>query len=608
MYNAFFDFREKPFKLVPNPEFLFLSQCHEEALAHLTYATSQGDGFVEITGEVGTGKTTLCRVVLEDLFKDIEAAFIFNSKLDSVQLLRAINKELGIVSLSSDPVELTNELGEFLLEKKSQGKSVILLIDEAQNLGHETLEQLRLLSNLETTKNKLLQIILVGQPELSDILDSYDLRQLRQRINLSCHIHPMTFKETCDYIIHRVNVASLKPQTLFSRKVQKDIYRFSAGIPRLINIICDRCLLAAYSLNKKKVTPSILKLAQNELRSYTQNRSHPPVFWKRIALFSFFTMFFMIIAYTLIMKMPLKTLVNLNSDMPLTESLDHTLESTDLSKPIVFELNKPVQKIDQTGQANGKTDFSDHLVENKKQPKILDSQTIPESMIEKMKAETLLLRFKDHTTRENVLSHIISMWDNEPVIPLNPLIQHIKSNSQFFKMMAAQYNFQVLYLLKDHGFIRDCNLPAIFGYKLPDTSTKGFIGLVNITSDNEYVIFPGMGEKTFKVNPIELIPYLTGETYILWKDNYGYDRVVSETSSKNSILSLKLFLKDIGFSDIEMTPIYDSLVLNSVKQIQAKYGIVEDGLVGPLTKIMLYNEKKEKAVPYLDRTRFMDHQ
>jgi len=608
MYNAFFDFREKPFKLVPNPEFLFLSQCHEEALAHLTYATSQGDGFVEITGEVGTGKTTLCRVFLEDLDKDIEAAFIFNSKLDSVQLLRAINKELGIVSLSSDPVELTNELGEFLLEKKSQGKSVILLIDEAQNLGHETLEQLRLLSNLETTKNKLLQIILVGQPELSDILDSYDLRQLRQRINLSCHIHPMTFKETCDYIIHRVNVASLKPQTLFSRKVQKDIYRFSAGIPRLINIICDRCLLAAYSLNKKKVTPSILKLAQNELRSYTQNRSHPPVFWKRIALFSFFTMFFMIIAYTLIMKMPLKTLVNLNSDMPLTESLDHTLESTDLSKPIVFELNKPVQKIDQTGQANGKTDFSDHLVENKKQPKILDSQTIPESMIEKMKAETLLLRFKDHTTRENVLSHIISMWDNEPVIPLNPLIQHIKSNSQFFKMMAAQYNFQVLYLLKDHGFIRDCNLPAIFGYKLPDTSTKGFIGLVNITSDNEYVIFPGMGEKTFKVNPIELIPYLTGETYILWKDNYGYDRVVSETSSKNSILSLKLFLKDIGFSDIEMTPIYDSLVLNSVKQIQAKYGIVEDGLVGPLTKIMLYNEKKEKAVPYLDRTRFMDHQ
>ncbi len=608
MYNAFFDFREKPFKLVPNPEFLFLSQCHEEALAHLTYATSQGDGFVEITGEVGTGKTTLCRVFLEDLDKDIEAAFIFNSKLDSVQLLRAINKELGIVSLSSDPVELTNELGEFLLEKKSQGKSVILLIDEAQNLGHETLEQLRLLSNLETTKNKLLQIILVGQPELSDILDSYDLRQLRQRINLSCHIHPMTFKETCDYIIHRVNVASLKPQTLFSRKVQKDIYRFSAGIPRLINIICDRCLLAAYSLNKKKVTPSILKLAQNELRSYTQNRSHPPVFWKRIALFSFFTMFFMIIAYTLIMKMPLKTLVNLNSDMPLTESLDHTLESTDLSKPIVFELNKPVQKIDQTGQANGKTDFSDHLVENKKQPKILDSQTIPESMIEKMKAETLLSRFKDHTTRENVLSHIISMWDNEPVIPLNPLIQHIKSNSQFFKMTAAQYNFQVLYLLKDHGFIRDCNLPAIFGYKLPDTSTKGFIGLVNITSDNEYVIFPGMGEKTFKVNPIELIPYLTGETYILWKDNYGYDRVVSETSSKNSILSLKLFLKDIGFSDIEMTPIYDSLVLNSVKQIQAKYGIVEDGLVGPLTKIMLYNEKKEKAVPYLDRTRFMDHQ
>ena len=139
MYNTFFDLRKKPFKLVPNPEFLFLGKCHEEVLAHLTYATSQGDGFVEITGEVGTGKTTLCRVFLENLDKDIEAAFIFNSKLDSTQLLKAIHKELGILSIANGPVELTQDLNDFLLKKKSQGKSVILLIDEAQNLGKETL-------------------------------------------------------------------------------------------------------------------------------------------------------------------------------------------------------------------------------------------------------------------------------------------------------------------------------------------------------------------------------------------------------------------------------------------------------------------------------------
>ena len=295
MYNAFFDLKEKPFKLVPNPEFLVLGKSHEEALAHLAYATSQGDGFVEITGEVGTGKTTLCRVFLEELDKDIETAFIFNSKLDSLQLLKAIHRELGIVCSASDPVDLTLALNEFLLEKKAQGKSVILLIDEAQNLGRETLEQVRMLSNLETTRSKLLQIILVGQPELGDILDSYEMRQLRQRINLSYHIQPMTLAETRNYIVHRVNVASRKPRTIFTVRAQNKIYKYSRGIPRLINIVCDRSLLVAYSLDQKKVTLSMVNIAIRELEPRRQIQTPFISFGKRTGLvffLSFFLLFF----------------------------------------------------------------------------------------------------------------------------------------------------------------------------------------------------------------------------------------------------------------------------------------------------------------------------
>ncbi|MDD4071742.1 MAG: AAA family ATPase, partial [Desulfobacterales bacterium] len=196
MYKQFFGFKEKPFKLVPNPSYLFLSRCHEEALAHLTYAVSQSDGFVEITGEVGTGKTTLCRVFLETLGDNVEVAYIFNPRLDSLQLLKAINDELGIRSDAENTKDLIDILNQFLMEKKAAGRTVILLIDEAQNLSEEVLEQLRLLSNLETTLSKLIQIILVGQPELGKKLDSPNLRQLAQRITLRYHLRPLSRKET----------------------------------------------------------------------------------------------------------------------------------------------------------------------------------------------------------------------------------------------------------------------------------------------------------------------------------------------------------------------------------------------------------------------------
>ncbi len=588
MYNAFFDLRKKPFKLVPNPEFLFLGKCHEEALAHLSYATSQGDGFVEITGEVGTGKTTLCRVFLEGLDKDIEAAFIFNSKLDSTQLLKAIHKELGIISIAHSPAELTIDLNDFLLEKKSQGKSVILLIDEAQNLGKETLEQLRLLSNLETTRSKLLQIILVGQPELRDILDSHEMRQLRQRINLSCHIHPMTQKETFDYITHRVNVASQKPQTLFTRAAQRAIYRFSRGVPRVINIVCDRSLLVAYSLNTKKITPSSVKIAVDELdmRPGIQPGSDPV--WRKPAMAFFSVIFTLSLVYAVFVGLGLEWPDNMKMDDMKVNKKEATIPDEPMATFVPFY---PVKEMTRP------------LVET--EPLLPQEAVLTKILsIEKAEASQILPFIKETATREMVLLQIVSLWNSESKVHLNSLTQQIKSNFQFFKIAAAQNNLQMMYLEKDHTLIGRFNLPVIFSYELPGDPEKYFLGVESITQDNEYVIFPGMGGKKYKIDPEELMPYLTEGMFVAWKDNFGYERVISDISSGESILSLKLLLSEIGFSLVDQTPVYDDPVKQAIQQIQKKYGLEVDGLVGPLTKIVLFNEKKQNAVPYLNITRF----
>ncbi len=265
MYKKFFGFIDRPFQLLPNPAYLFLSRSHEETLAHLVYAVSHGDGFVEVTGEVGTGKTTLCRVFLESLDDDVEVAYIFNPKLNALQLIKAINDEFGIQSDAENIKDLIDILNTFLIEKKGEGKTSILLIDEAQNLSMEVLEQLRLLSNLETSSDKLLQIILVGQPELADMLASRELRQLSQRITLRCQLSPLGPTESIEYIKHRINVASQEPFVKFTKAAYRLIYKYSGGVPRLINIVCDRALLTAFGYHKHTISGSIVKGAVKEL-------------------------------------------------------------------------------------------------------------------------------------------------------------------------------------------------------------------------------------------------------------------------------------------------------------------------------------------------------
>ncbi len=265
MYTAFYGLREKPFALSPDPRFLYLATPHREALAHPLYGIEQGEGFISITGEVGTGKTTLCRTLLEQLEDDVQLAFLFNPSRSALELLQSICAEFGLPAEGLGRRSLTTQLNQFLLDQKRAGRRVLLIIDEAQTLTEDTLEQVRLLSNLETSREKLIQILLLGQPELDRKLDERGLRQLRQRISVRWRLDALGPQETRAYVRHRLAVAAGELRDLFTEAALRDVHRRTGGIPRLVNQLCDRALLAGYAARVTKIGPRIIRAAAREI-------------------------------------------------------------------------------------------------------------------------------------------------------------------------------------------------------------------------------------------------------------------------------------------------------------------------------------------------------
>jgi general secretion pathway protein A len=266
MYNEYFGLEELPFSIAPDPRYLYLSEQHREALAHLIYGINTDGGVVLLTGEVGTGKTTVCRCLIEQLPENTEIAFVLNPKLTVEELLASICDEFRITYPKGNTsikvfVDLINS---YLLDAHSRGRNTVLIIDEAQNLSANVLEQLRLLTNLETSRHKLLQIILIGQPELQNILSKPELRQLAQRITARYHLGPLAKKDISPYITHRLSVAGLRSR-IFPPSTITRLFRLSGGIPRLINMVCDRAMLGAFVKGQSKVKKSTLKKAAREV-------------------------------------------------------------------------------------------------------------------------------------------------------------------------------------------------------------------------------------------------------------------------------------------------------------------------------------------------------
>jgi len=609
MYQNFFGFKERPFKLVPNPAYLYLSRGHEEALAHLSYTIGQGDGFVEITGEVGTGKTTLCRAFLENLSEEgLEAAFIFNPKLDEVQLLKAINDEFGIDSSGETTKDLIDALNEFLLKKKAQGKKAILLIDEAQNLSKDVLEQLRLLSNLETTTSKLIQIILVGQPELGEMLDSHDLRQLGQRITLSCHLSPLNFKETREYILHRLRVAARKEVVQFTLPAILSIFKYSGGIPRLINIACDRALLTAFGLNRKKVTVGIALSAIRELADR-----------RRVGRMGFGLLggkwWAAVAAGVVVLAAGLLYLGDPEDDSSLQAS-------TTARQEIKAPEEEPQGRA--PGVAASGQDFpaQETAVETAPPPgpEVRAALPMPPAKTEQVREEEppapvkapveeafsradtadelerILAATDVRSSRNEALAAVLSLWVDEPV--LSPYLAGVDRDEEFFAFTARQNGLHVNRVHHgDLALLRKFNMPAILKMKSgPDGGTR-YLVLSRMKEGEAELRGGGLEGKAVRV-PGELLESgWSGEAFILWKNFLNIEGVVPTNTTRESIVNLRMLLRDIGFENIEITPYYDTSVRDAVKVIQKRNGVSVDGVVGPVTKIILYNEKPTLPVP-----------
>ncbi|MEW6600742.1 MAG: XrtA/PEP-CTERM system-associated ATPase [Nitrospirota bacterium] len=273
MYEQHFSFRCKPFELLPNPDFLFHSSTHKKAITYLDYGLKEKVGFILLTGEIGSGKTTIIRNFIKNLSGSVKLSRINNTKVSSQQLISMINEDFGLDVEGKSKTKLLSELNDFLIDQYSRKSQPILLIDEAQNLSPNLLEEIRLLSNLETDKAKLIQIILVGQPEMNKTLMLPELMQLRQRININYHISPLSIEETVKYITHRLTIAGNTNVIRFQGDMSELIYRFSRGIPRLINILCDFALLTAFVEGKNEVTSDIVREVIKDLESrvYTYN-------------------------------------------------------------------------------------------------------------------------------------------------------------------------------------------------------------------------------------------------------------------------------------------------------------------------------------------------
>lgn len=612
MYKDFFGFQELPFKLVPNPSFLFLSRSHEEALAHLTYAVTQGDGFAEITGEVGTGKTTLCRAFLETLDDRFEAAYIFNPALDAFQLLRAINDEFGIDSAAGSIKGLIDSLNSFLMNQKALGKRALLLIDEAQNLSKAVLEQLRLLSNLETTQDKLLQIILVGQPELGELLDSHDLRQLGQRITLNCHLMPLTLRETREYIRHRVAVAARKSGIPFSPWAARAIYAYSGGIPRLINIACDRALLTAFGRNQHTISWKTARAAIGELtrrrpsRYENRPKNRTPVL---ILLVLFAGLSFLL--YTRgpsgIRSLLQKTAPPLQDDAPLhfskqkvppvPVSLQGSTETKDLLPP-------PPEAPPATAGRPPVPPATGYPPETPPAPAapaptrvntVAAAKASP-AALPQPDIEGYLQDRNPLTGRRNALQTIFDLWQEGLQIGDYPA--SLADNYDFFRLAALQNGFELLRVKGDLALLLSLDLPAILELRVSSDPPLRFAAVLAIDqSAVRLQARPGRTPITVAAETVGRI--WTGTAYIPWKNFFNYTGVAPITASDDTIAALKKHLREIGFDQIPATPGYDPRTRTVVKKLQEKHGIEPDGLIGPMTKIILYNAHGTLQIPNL---------
>ena len=611
MYCAFYGIQEKPFSITPDPKFLFLGATHKEAFAHLVYGIRERGGFITITGEIGTGKTTLCRALLSHLDPNTLVAFILNPTLSAIELLKSINEDFGIPSGGNTRKDLIDELNRFLLEKRKGGKNTVLIIDEAQNLDREVLEHIRLLSNLETDTEKLLQIVLIGQPEFRKILAQPSLQQLNQRVTVRYHLQPLSREETSAYIRHRLSVVGAEDRIRFTDQALKKIYRHTEGVPRLINVLCDRCLLAGYSLGKKEIDGAIVDRSRREVACDEE----PGGVWSWIRLLRRGLLPGFLLAATVILAVYGMYAITVDRPGAMTpraerRSLELNRKSGrggPFSHPL-RERKTPSAAVKETVRL-GADKPSDSQAETTDAAPALDAgsaQTAeaaplppekPQKIVDASMEEILVLSLAERTilqTRKQALAAVLARWD---LLPGDPKARERVLSLDIYQA-ANVLGLQCARFQGNMDRIRSLNVPVVLEMRVGQNPEKRFVAILGM-DETKAKIDPPLRDGS-EVVPAELLEkFWSGTAYVLWRDPVGGEVFLREGMRGTTVLWLQNSLRELGFYDGKATGTFDPATGRAVRAFQAGHHLEEDGILGPQTRILLYHRLKASEMPHL---------
>ena len=562
MYERFFGLVDAPFRLTPDPRYLFLSPKHADALAHLRLGLEESSGFVCITGDVGTGKTTLLRSFLAGLGQDTSTAYIFNPTLSPLELLQTINAEFGIAGGNSRR-DLIEALNAHLLRQREAGRRCIVVIDEAQAVSIEVLEQLRLLSNLETTTEKLLRIVLVGQPQLRGLLLHPELVQLNQRITLRWHIGPLSRSETAAYVGHRIDVASQgqAPQ-IFSRLAVRHIHHYADGVPRLINMVAHRALLAAFAAGQRTVSARCVRRVYREIATVPLPKPMPAP-WRAAAA-------------TVGIGACLGVIVLGAREVSLRSEPPATAEAAPRRAPERAAVPSPAPEDTAPPPAAAPAPAVVASV-----PAVAVVPTAPADAPPLANAaEAHLLALDRETSAKAALEAVLVAWHGEP------LGDDDRATPSDYARLARRRGLEHLGISGNTGMLRLLDLPAVLELQLPDASGPRYAALLSLRDGGATLVIEG--EPT-PVDATFLERYWLGHAYILWRDFDDLGGVTLEPQATGpAVRQLQGLLRKVGVYSGADTGVYDAATTAAVLEFQRSRSLYPDARVGRLTRIVLY--------------------
>ncbi|MEB2284156.1 MAG: AAA family ATPase [Myxococcales bacterium] len=599
MYEAFYGLNEPPFRLTPDPHYLYLSRNHREALGHLLFGIREGTGFIAITGGIGTGKTTLVRALLRDLETNTVVGYIFNPALSDLELLQVINGEFSIPASSNSKKDLVDELNRFLMSQKLAGKRVVVIVDEAQNLPAATLEQLRLLSNLETETTKLLQIVLVGQPELKLLLRRPELAQLNQRISVRWHLEPLDRTEAARYVSHRLRIAGGPAAAhIFSPGALRLLYRYSGGVPRLLNIGAHHALLAGYTQEQRVIDPALMRHAITELRADHTGMSARRRRTLRLAVAAAAALVAGAVTALLLRPPPRPRAAGIVAVQPtmLSPAAAPDAHATpEAAAAAAVEPPQPLAKAtitfapDDGGSSPGRS----AVLPGKPQP--VAAKTAPalsSSAAESPMAFWAALAEVDHhTAAATATANLLAAWGVEP---LNR--EELSSPRLDLPSIAGRRGLQYLSASGTLSRLLILNLPAILELSLPDSGQRRFAMLSAITG-SQVIVRSGKRETVLSRQDIDRV--WLGDAHLFWRDFEGFSSRLIPGYHGPEVERLQHMLARVGVYPERPSLAYDAATSEAVARFQRSHRLAPDGIVGPLTTIVLYGALADYAYPRL---------